>query len=183
MNKRRKNLIYLTGFMGSGKSTIAPILANTLGYTSRDIDAEIEQITGKRVSDIFTDYGETYFRDVEHKLLRESSRLEGAVISLGGGTIANQANLEIVKSSGVLVYLAANVDQILRRVRHKTDRPMLLTPDGDRLSEERLRERIALLLCERAPYYQQADVTIVTGDQPVGHTIDRIVRAINQLVE
>lgn len=183
MRKRRKNLIYLTGFMGSGKSTIAPILANTLGYASRDIDTEIEHITGKKVSDIFTDYGEQYFRDVEHRLLQEASRLEGCIISLGGGTIANQINLQIVKSSGVLVYLAASADQILRRVRHKTNRPLLLTPGGDRLSEEDLRNRISLLLTERAPYYEQADVTIVTGDQPVGLTIDKIVRAINQLVE
>ena len=183
MNRRRKNLIYLTGFMGSGKSTIAPILANTLGYASRDIDAEIEQITGKKVSDIFTEYGEEYFRGVEHTLLQETSRLEGCIISLGGGTIANPANLQLVKSSGVLVYLAANVEQILRRVRHKTNRPLLLTPEGDRLSEEQLRDRIASLLTERAPFYKQADVTIVTGDQPVGLTIDKIVRAISQLVE
>jgi shikimate kinase len=183
MGPRRKNLIYLTGFMGSGKSTIAPILANTLGYTCRDIDAEIERITGKKVSDIFTDHGETYFRDVERRLLRESSRLEGCVISLGGGTIANNLNLQIIKASGVLVYLAASAEQIFRRVRFKTNRPLLLTPDGDRLSEEDLRNRIILLMSERAPYYEQADVTIVTGDQPVGLTIDRVVRAINQLVE
>jgi shikimate kinase len=183
MSKRRKNLIYLTGFMGSGKSTIAPILANTLGYTSRDIDSEIEQITGKRVSDIFTDYGEKYFRETERKLLQESSRLEGCIVSLGGGTIANQTNLQIVKSSGILIYLAASVDQILRRVRHKTNRPLLLTPEGDRMSEENLRDRISLLMTERTPYYEQADVTIVTGDQPVGLTVDKIVRAINQLVE
>ena len=183
MSKRRKNLIYLTGFMGSGKSTIAPILANTLGYSSRDIDVEIERITGKRVSDIFTDHGERYFREVERKLLQESALLEGCIISLGGGTIANQANLQIVKSSGVLVYLSASVEQIFRRVRHKTNRPLLLTPDGERLSEEDLLTKITLLMNERAPYYEQADVTIVTGDQPVGLTIDKLVRAINQLVE
>ena len=183
MTRRRKNLIYLTGFMGSGKSTIAPILANTLGYTSRDIDAEIEQVTGKKVSDIFTDHGETYFRETEQRLLRESSKLEGCIVSLGGGTIANTANLQIVKSSGVLVYLMASVDQILRRVRHKTNRPLLLTPEGERLSESDLRERISFLMTERAPYYEQADLTIVTGDQPVGLTVDKIVRAINQLVE
>src|ERR1041384_4110889 len=130
MTRRRKNLIYLTGFMGSGKSTIAPILANTLGYTSRDIDAEIEQVTGKKVSDIFTDHGETYFRETEQRLLRESSKLEGCIVSLGGGTIANTANLQIVKSSGVLVYLMASVDQILRRVRHKTNKPPPPTPAG-----------------------------------------------------
>jgi shikimate kinase len=183
MSRRRKNLIYLTGFMGSGKSTIAPILANTLGYSSRDIDAEIERITGKKVSDIFTDFGEPYFRGIEHTLLQESARLEGYIISLGGGTIANHANLGIVKSAGILVYLSASVDQILRRVKTKVNRPLLLAPNGERLGEDELRSRISRLLRDRAPFYEQADVTILTGDQPVGLTIDKIVRAINQLVE
>ncbi|TLY33704.1 MAG: shikimate kinase [Ignavibacteria bacterium] len=183
MGSRRKNLIYLTGFMGSGKSTIAPILANTLGYSYRDIDSEIELATGKRVSELFTDHGEKYFRDVERRLLQEASRLQGCIISLGGGTIANEINLQIVKSSGVLIYLAATVDQIMRRVRNKSNRPLLLTPDGERLSEDALQRRIAILLRERIPYYEQADVTVVTGDQPVGLTIDKIVRSINGLVE
>src|ERR1051325_7028335 len=111
MTRRRKNLIYLTGFMGSGKSTIAPILANTLGYTSRDIDAEIEQVTGKKVSDIFTDHGETYFRETEQRLLRESSRLEGCIVSLGGGTIANTATVQLVNSSGFLFFLVGGVNK------------------------------------------------------------------------
>ena len=183
MNRRRKNLIYLTGFMGSGKSTIAPILANTLGYSSRDIDAEIEHVTGKKVSDIFTDHGEPYFRGIEHRLLEESTHLEGCIISLGGGTIANHANLSLVKSAGVLVYLAASVDQILRRVRTKVNRPLLLSPEGERLGEDELRDRISRLMSERAPFYEQADVTILTGDHALGVTIDKIVRAVNQLVE
>ncbi len=183
MSRRRKNLIYLTGFMGSGKSTIAPILANTLGYSSRDIDAEIESITGRRVSDIFTDFGEPYFRGIERSLLEESTHLEGCIISLGGGTIAHQSNLHIVKSAGILVYLSASVEQILRRVRTKVNRPLLLGPGGERLTEDELRSRITRLMNERAQYYEQADVTILTGDQPVGLTIDKIVRAITQLVE
>src|SRR5437773_606281 len=115
--ERRKNLIYLTGFMGSGKSTLAPILANTLGYSYRDIDAEIERITGRPITSIFSDQGESFFRDVERRILAEIGSTEkGCVISLGGGTIANETNLQIIKSSGILIYLKADAEQILRRV-------------------------------------------------------------------
>ena len=186
MNGRdqKKNLIYLTGFMGSGKSTLAPILANTLGYSYRDIDAEIERITGKQIAAIFTEHGEEFFRDVERKLLLEVSSTEkGCVISLGGGTIANDANLRIVKSSGVLVYLKADTEQIVRRMKFKADRPLLKTKDGTRLSEEELRARIKQLLSQRQPYYVQADVTIMTDEQNIGFTIDEIVRSIGQLVD
>lgn len=180
---RRKNLIYLTGFMGSGKSTLAPILANTLGYTYRDIDAEIERLTGKKVNEIFTDSGEAYFREVERKLLLDiSAEACECVVSLGGGTIASDANLQIIKSSGILVYLKADAEQIYQRVRSKTDRPLLKTPDGRRLGEEDLRSRIRQLLLQREPYYLQADVTIVTGDRRVGLTVDEIVRAVSQLM-
>ena len=180
----KKNLIYLTGFMGSGKSTLAPILANTLGYSHRDIDTEIERITGKRVTTIFSDQGEEFFRDVERKILLEvSSTQQGCVISLGGGTIANDTNLRIIKSSGVLVYLKADADQIFRRMRFKTDRPLLKAKDGRPLSEEEMRARINALLVQREPYYQHADVTIMTDARNVGATIDEIVRAIGRLVD
>ena len=182
--ERRKNLIYLTGFMGSGKSTLAPILANTLGYSHRDIDSEIERITGKRITTIFADHGEEFFRNVERKLLLEVSSTEkGCVISLGGGTLANDANLRIIKSSGILVYLKADAEQIFRRVRFKADRPLLKTKDGKPLSEEELHARITLLLLEREPYYQQADLTIMTDEQNVGITVDEIARSIGQLID
>jgi shikimate kinase len=180
----KKNLIYLTGFMGSGKSTLAPILANTLGYSHRDIDAEIERLTGKRITTIFADQGEEFFRDVERKILLEVSATEhGCVISLGGGTIANDTNLRIIKSSGILVYLKADAEQIFRRMRFKTDRPLLKSADGTPLSEDEMRTRINLLLVQREPYYQHADVTIMTDARNVGNTIDEIVRSIGQLVD
>ena len=149
MEHNKKNLIYLTGFMGSGKSTIAPILANTLGYNYLDIDLEIEKAAGKTVSEIFLESGEDYFRDIERKLLQEVSRQEGCVVSLGGGTIANEGNLKLVKSSGVLIYLKIEPDQILQRMKFKTDRPLLKSADGRQLSDDELRTRVTLLLDAR----------------------------------
>jgi len=84
---RKKDRIYLTGFMGSGKSTVGSILANTLGYGFVDIDQGIEQAEGKTVSEIFREKGEEYFRNLEQSLLLRVSALPHTVISLGGGTV------------------------------------------------------------------------------------------------
>ena len=94
--KNKKSLIFLTGFMGSGKSTIGPILANTLGYDYLDVDKHIEQKAKKLVSEIFNSEGEQAFRAMEKNALRELTELNHCVISLGGGTIANEENCQLV---------------------------------------------------------------------------------------
>jgi len=181
MEEDRQHLIYLTGFMGSGKSTIAPILANTLGYAHIDIDREIEQVTGKRVKEIFSELGEAYFRDVERAVLRDISARSGCVISLGGGTIINDTNLDIVKSTGILVYLKVQPEQIFKRLQYKTDRPMLRSPHEDTIGNEELERRIQALLHQREPFYAKADLTIRTDERRIGATIDEIVHALKHL--
>lgn len=175
---RKKHLIYLTGFMGSGKSTIAPILANTIGYSHIDIDEEIEKTSGKRISEIFSDSGEPAFRNIERKLLAAISTSDECVVSLGGGTITNEANLSVVKSTGILIYLKADIDQIVKRLRHKTNRPMITAADGSVLPENILRERVTSMLSQREPFYNQADIIVPTGNRRVGLTVDDIVHRI-----
>jgi len=182
MQHIKKNLVYLTGFMGSGKSTLAPLLANTLGYSYLDIDTEIETTTGKSVSEIFSELGEEYFREIERRALDNVSQKKGCVISLGGGTIANQNNLNIIKTSGVLIYLKADAEHIFRRLRFRSDRPMLKSTDGNSLNDEELRVRIQHLLAIREPFYKQADITIVTDERRIGITVDEIVRHIKHLI-
>lgn len=182
MSEGQQHLIYLTGFMGSGKSTIAPILANTLGYSCFDIDSEIQHLAGKQVSEIFSELGEEYFRSLEHALLLEVSAREACVISLGGGTIANGNNLQVVKSSGILIYLKIAPEFIFHRLKHKTDRPMLKSGDGTLLGEAELRSRIDALLTQREPFYAQADLTVTTDNRNIGRTVDEIVRGV-QLLE
>jgi shikimate kinase len=181
MQIKNKRLIYLTGFMGSGKTTIAPILANTLGYSFVDIDQEIERKTGKRITEYFFDAGEESFRQIERETLTAVSTSTDCIVSLGGGTIADETNISIITATGVLVYLKADIDQIVKRVRNKTSRPMLLTPDGKLLPEGELRERIASLLALREPYYARADIVIATDDRRVGLTIDEIVRRVTRV--
>ena len=164
--------------MGSGKSTIAPILANTLGYSFLDVDHEIEKATGKKVSDIFTDHGEEYFRSVERELLENASAKDHCVVSLGGGTIANDYNFALIKRSGILVYLRADVEQIVQRMKYKTDRPLLTDADGRRLEEDELRKRIIAILRAREGYYTKADLVVETGSNRVGVTVDELVRLL-----
>ena len=125
--------------------------------------------------------GEEFFRAVERSLLQEFSQRDGCVISLGGGTIAIAANLQLVKSSGILVYLKIHSDQIFQRLKYKTDRPLLRSPSGTMLPEEELRGRIAWLLALREPFYTQADITVLTDDRRVGMTVDEIVRRLSLL--
>ncbi|HLF20420.1 MAG TPA: shikimate kinase, partial [Bacteroidota bacterium] len=124
----KKKLVFLTGFMGSGKSTIGPILANTLGFHYVDVDKVIEKKSEKKIVEIFAAVGEKAFRSVERQALQEVSSLEAAVVSLGGGTIANEENFDLIHRSGVIVYLQVSAEEILHRVQRRTDRPLLKDP-------------------------------------------------------
>jgi shikimate kinase len=178
----RRDLVYLTGFMASGKSTIGPILANTLGFDFVDIDAEIVRSTGKRIPDLFAEQGEEGFRSIERAILTAASTRHECVVSLGGGTLASAGNLELIKSTGLLIYLKSDPAQIFRRVRFKSDRPLLLSREGTSLNDDELRERIAFILASREPYYRQADITIRTDEHRVGITVDEIVKMLKHRI-
>lgn len=183
MDPERKDRIYLTGFMGSGKSTIGPILANTLGYDFVDIDLAIEEREGKSVKEIFRDSGEEYFRHLEREFISELIAKRRLVVSLGGGTIVDPSNFHAISGSGILVYLKTTPEQILKRMRHKLDRPILTDVRGERLSSDELRTRIQELFLKREPFYARADITVSTDDQRVGVTVDRIVRELSLYIE
>ncbi len=181
MNTGKQHLVYLTGFMGSGKSTVGPILANSLGWDYYDLDRLLEEKTGRTINEIFAEHGEAWFRAMEHSLLLELCSRTECVISLGGGTITHKENLSIVKSSGILVYLKLSTGEAYRRLRNKTDRPLLRKPDGDRPSEQELRDRVVTLLSNREPDYSQADITIVT-EKRVGSTVDELLRKLRPFI-
>jgi shikimate kinase len=180
MNVQKKNIIYLTGFMGSGKSTIGPILANTLGYRFIDLDCYIEEQTSKTISKIFAEQGEKAFRALETQALKVLTHDQNVVISLGGGTLVTAENLQLVKECGVLIYLKADIDQIVMRMKNKTDRPLLRGPNGEQLPEHELRTRIQNLITEREKYYTTADIIVSTTNRKVGVSVDDIVQQIRR---
>ena len=176
----RKDRIYLTGFMGSGKSTIGPILANTVGYDFVDVDRTIESREGKTVNEIFQEHGEKYFRKLERDIINEISARRGIVISLGGGTVTDPEIFHLITSTGIMVYLKVTPEQLFRRLHHRTDRPLLSDAEGNRLSEEVLRDRIRVLYEAREPLYARADIVIPTDDVRIGLTVDTIVKRLHQ---
>ncbi len=179
---RSPDLVFLTGFMASGKSTIGPILANTLGYEFADLDKLVEARHSKSVKQIFMEDGEAYFRDAERHLLAEISTRRRHVISLGGGTLTDPGNFALIHASGVLVYLHTSPEELLKRLRHKEDRPVLTDRRGERLSPERLRSRVLELYKQRSPLYEQAHIRVPTDGHSVGVTVDAVVKKLKMFV-
>lgn len=170
----KKKIVYLTGFMASGKSTIGPILANTLGWSFIDLDKFIEQKEGKSINKIFEVNGEDYFREIETQALKNTSELESYIIALGGGTIASQTNLDIIKSSGYLIYLESSAEETYKRLRFKRDRPALLFDGDEEPTRAEFIAKINSLLAKRIAYYNQADIKINTDNYRVGKTVDKL---------
>ncbi len=143
--QNRKRNILLTGFMGTGKSTVAPLLADALGWEFVDMDALIEQRDGRTIREIFSTAGEAYFRRLETELCRELNGWRERVIATGGGTLVNPQNLAIVAPQNVVICLDCDPDVLWQRLSTATDRPMLDAADA--------RARLFSLLAERAPAY------------------------------
>jgi len=121
--------------MGSGKSTIGPILANTLGWTFFDLDKEIEKRENRKITKIFEEDGKNYFRRKETEILKEISEGKNLIISLGGGTLIIQENRKFIKKSGNLIFLRSSPEVAYRRLKHKRDRPVLLTDNNEEAGE------------------------------------------------
>ena len=164
----RSNL-YLIGFMGSGKSTIAKHLARKLSVKAIESDQMIEQEQGMTISDIFKDKGEKYFRDVETALMKKLSGEKGLVVSCGGGVVLRPENVSAMKDSGSIILLTASPQTVYSRVRRSTNRPIL---NGNMNIEY-----ISRLMEKRQPLYTAAADLIISTD---GKTPDAIAREIRE---
>jgi shikimate kinase len=145
----------LIGFMGTGKSSVGRLAAETLHFTFLDTDHVIESRAGKTISDIFAQQGEAAFRESERGIVEELSHRNKTVIATGGGLPANDANLASLKTHALVVCLWASPEKIWERVREHVHRPLLLN-EADPIA------KIRQLLTVREPYYRQADVLVNT---------------------
>ncbi len=179
---KQPSLIYLTGFSGSGKSTIGPLLANSLGYDFVDLDQEIEHIAGKTINRIFAEEGETHFRDLELQVLRTYSGCKELVVSLGGGLLQNDRCFALIISTGTLVYLHSSPLVLAKRLSHKSDRPLMKGNDGEQLSREAIEKKILALLEQREPRYKTAQITVETDTKRIGTTVEELTRKIERYV-
>ena len=153
--------IILCGMMGAGKTTVGLRLAMSLDRRWVDTDSLIEDEYGD-ISTIFQSYGEEYFRGLETKVVEELVQEDGLVISVGGGLMLKEKNVELLKRSGKIVYLCASLSTLEERLSEDDTRPLLKN------GEESLKEKLTKILADRAPIYEKvADFTIdVEGKNP-----------------
>lgn len=163
--------IFLTGFSGTGKSTVARLVADALGRRALDTDALIEEAAGKSIAKIFSHDGEVRFRQLERDALRRAAGQEQAVVATGGGAIIARDNRLAMADGGLVVCLDARPETIVERLHAGGD-----TPASERplLAGEDPLARVAGLLAKRAHYYALADFTIATD----GRTPEQIAQAV-----
>ncbi len=159
-------IISLCGMMGVGKTTVGIQLAKSAMLAWFDTDKVIEDNYGK-ISDIFAKYGEEYFRNLETQTVHALCEKEGVILSLGGGLVLRQENVETLKNKGKIVYLRAKKETLVQRLRFDTARPLLQGED--------IETRVENLLEKRAGIYEQVADYIVDVD---GKTVDEIVKEI-----
>lgn len=172
--------LFLTGFMTCGKSTIGPILANTLGWEFFDLDDVIEEIEGMSVVDIFKTKGEEYFRSLETKTLQKLSSEHNTVIALGGGTMAKEENVKIMKDAGKIIYLKVSPEMIYKRIKNKIDRPLFRDLVLEEKPKEDFIDRILHILEDREKYYRLADMVVESENSPLGLTVDTIAKELRR---
>ena len=169
-NISKQNII-LGGFMATGKSSVGRRLAIVLGYDFLDVDTLIAAEEGMPISQLFTMRGEETFRALETRMVERVAGRTGCVVATGGGTIVNPRNLETLKRSGVVVALTADPDTILARIGPTEDRPMLW--GGDK------RERVRLLLEQRAEAYAKADLIVDASARTIDHVVNHILEFLS----
>lgn len=166
-----KKNIFLIGFMGAGKSTVARCLHRRYGMEWLEMDREIERSEGMPISEIFCQKGEEYFREKETELLLSLENKEHTVVSCGGGAPLRACNVEAMKKSGVVVFLTARPETILERVKDSHDRPLLEgRKDVKSISE--------LLSGRMEKYEAAADVLTATDGRSAEEIAEEIYRLL-----
>jgi len=171
--------IYITGFMGSGKSTVGPLLADALGYEFVDLDAVIEEKEGRTIPELFTARGETEFRAIEQRELALLGTRERIVVATGGGALTNPATLSALRRAGVLLYLRVPAETLFERLRGVRGRPMISGPSGQPLDDDALRGRINDLLAAREQSYRESDIVVDAAGQSPADTMAAALAALN----
>jgi shikimate kinase len=162
--------IVLVGMMGAGKSTVGRRLATRLGLHFVDADVEIEAAAGMTIAEIFATHGEQYFRDGEARVIARLMEGGPVVLATGGGAFMREETRDRIRARGISLWLKADADVLLRRVKRRSDRPLLQTADPAATIEK--------LIAERYPVYTAADLTILSRDVPHDRIVDECIGAL-----
>ena len=170
---RLKKTVVMVGMMGAGKTAVGTALARSLAVPFLDSDEEIVRAADRSIAEIFARDGEAFFREKETKVLGRLLTGEPCVLSTGGGAFLSETNRRMIAAEGVSVWLKADLAVLWQRVRHKTTRPLLRTPNP--------RETLRTLLEAREPLYAQADLVVESGlDRTVEQMAQRVAEALAQ---
>ena len=163
--------LVLIGMMGAGKSSIGRKLAQRLNLPFVDADTEIERAAGMSISEIFAKHGELYFRAGEARVI--ARLLEGGpqVLATGGGAFMHPQSREAIRAKGISIWLKADYDVLMKRIKRRNDRPMLKTDDPG--------ETLRHLMLERDPVYAEADVIVHSRDVPHEKIVDECLEALH----
>ena len=166
--------IALVGMMGSGKSSIGRRLASRLAIPFVDADTEIEQAAGMSIAEIFERHGEPYFRAGEARVIARLLDHGPQVLATGGGAFMNRDTRAAVRTKGVSIWLKAELDVLMKRIKRRGDRPLL--KNGDPAAT------LNALIAERYPVYAEADLTVLSRDVPHEAIVDEIITTLRARV-
>ena len=163
--------LVLVGMMGAGKSTIGRRLSARLRLPFLDADTEIEAAAAMSIPDIFETHGEPHFRDGEARVIARLLDNGPAILATGGGAFMREETRSRIRDKAVSIWLKADAEVIMKRVRRRSDRPLLQNPDPE--------GTVSRLLGEREPVYQLADITIWSRDVPHEKIVDECLAALH----
>mgnify|MGYP003132193649 CR=1 FL=1 len=173
MNQHSKPAIFLCGMMGTGKSVIGKHLARKLNLPFTDLDTIIESDTGKKIPQIFEEIGEAGFREIERNTLARYLKHPKGVLALGGGSLQNQELVDLIKNSGILIFIDTPIEILISRLKKSRRRPMI-----NGLDSQDLKMKIDKLLNERKPFYHQSNIIISGTAKSYEITTDLIIQEL-----
>jgi shikimate kinase len=162
--------IVLVGLMGAGKSSIGRRLATRLGLSFIDADTEIEKAADMTIPEIFAKHGEAYFRSGEVRVVARILEQGSQVLATGGGAYMNAETRANIRARGLSIWLNAELDVLLRRVKRRADRPLLKSGDPEGV--------LRRLIDERYPVYADADLTVLSREATHDEIVDEVLAAL-----
>lgn len=168
--------VFLIGFMGTGKSTVALQVAERCAMEIVEMDETIAQREGRSISDIFATDGENYFRDLETEFLKELALETNKIVSCGGGVVLRTKNVSLMKKYGKVVLLTASPEEILKRLRDDDGRPLLNGKKNVNAISELMEQR-------RKRYEEAADIIICTDGKTKEEICDELLKDLEEMKE